>query len=108
MKYLAAYLLAQLAGNDAPSTKDIEKVLKSVGAEIDAAALKKVVDELDGKNVEDIIAEGLGKLASVPSGGAAGSAAPAAGSAAPAAAAAPAPVEEEEEEDEDMGFGLFD
>eukprot|EP00069_Balaena_mysticetus_P005827 bmy_04991T0 len=59
--------------------------------------------------------EGVGKLASVPAGGAvAVSAAP--GAAAPAAGSAPAAAEEKKEEkkeeseesDDDMGFGLFD
>uniref|UniRef100_A0A8I3WZR5 Ribosomal protein lateral stalk subunit P2 n=1 Tax=Callithrix jacchus TaxID=9483 RepID=A0A8I3WZR5_CALJA len=59
--------------------------------------------------------QGIGKLASVPAGGAVAiSAAP--GSAAPAAGSAPAAAEEKkdekkeesEESDDDMGFGLFD
>ncbi|KAI9222847.1 60s acidic ribosomal protein-domain-containing protein [Blastocladiella britannica] len=110
MKYIAAFLLAKLGGNDAPSTKDIKAILGAVGIEVEAAELKKVLAELEGKNIDEVIAEGSTKLASVPAGGAAssGSAAPAAGGAAPAAAAEAAPVEEEEEEDEDMGFGLFD
>jgi large subunit ribosomal protein LP2 len=58
-----------------------------------------------------LIAEGSGKLASVPSGGAGGGAA-AGGAAAGGAPAEEAKVEEKEEEkeesDEDMGFGLFD
>lgn len=64
--------------------------------------------------MQQLIAEGSTKLASVPTGGAGGAAAaPAAGGAAGGAAAAeeekPAEKEEEKEEsDEDMGFGLFD
>jgi len=59
-----------------------------------------------------LIKEGAGKLASVPSGGA-GGAAPAAGAGSAAVEAAPAAEEKKEEEekeesDEDMGFGLFD
>ncbi|XP_010856001.1 PREDICTED: 60S acidic ribosomal protein P2-like [Bison bison bison] len=74
-----------------------------------------VISELHGKNIEDVIAQGIGKLASVPAGGAvAVSAAP--GSAAPAAGSAPTAAEEKKEEkkeeseesDDDMGFGLFD
>ena len=70
--------------------------------------LDKVFSELDGKNVNDVVAEGMGKLASVPSGGAA----PAGGAAAAAGGDAAAPAEEkkeesEEESDESMGFDLF-
>lgn len=42
MKYLAAYLLAQLGGHASPSAKDITAILSSVGIETDAAQLKKV------------------------------------------------------------------
>ncbi|KAJ5787731.1 hypothetical protein N7457_002721 [Penicillium paradoxum] len=110
MKYLAAYLLLALAGNEAPSAADIKAVLSSVGIDAEGDRLEKVIAELQGKDLQELIAEGSTKLASVPSGGA-GAAAPAAGGAAAGGAAAPAEekVEEKEEEsDEDMGFGLFD
>ncbi|KAK6192850.1 hypothetical protein SNE40_004250 [Patella caerulea] len=110
MRYVAAYLLASLGGKDNPTSADIEKILGSVGIESEADKVKKVVEELKGKKLEDLIAEGQKKLASVPSGGG-GAAAPAAGAAAPEAAkeekAAKKP-EPESESDEDMGFGLFD
>ncbi|KAF3388373.1 hypothetical protein F1880_003298 [Penicillium rolfsii] len=111
MKHLAAYLLLALAGNESPSASDIKEVLSSVGIDADSERLEKVVAELQGKNLQDLIAEGSSKLASVPSGGA-GGAAPAAGGAAAGGAAEAAPEaakeEEKEESDEDMGFGLFD
>ena len=74
----------------------------------DSAAVEKVVAELAGKDINEVIAEGSAKLASVPSGGAAPAAA--AGGAAPAAAEEKKEekVEEKEESDDDMGFGLFD
>ncbi|XP_054993220.1 60S acidic ribosomal protein P2 [Sorex araneus] len=114
MRYVASYLLAALGGNASPSAKDIKKILDSVGIEADDDRLNKVISELSGKNIEDVIAQGIGKLASVPAGGAvAVSAAP--GAAAPAAGSAPAAEEkkdekkeESEESDDDMGFGLFD
>ncbi|XP_015444142.1 60S acidic ribosomal protein P2 isoform X2 [Pteropus alecto] len=114
MRYVASYLLAALGGNASPSAKDIKKILDSVGIEADDDRLNKVISELSGKNIEDVIAQGIGKLARVPAGGAvAVTAAP--GSAAPAAGSAPAAEEkkdekkeESEESDDDMGFGLFD
>ncbi|GAB7352751.1 hypothetical protein MBLNU459_g3102t1 [Dothideomycetes sp. NU459] len=112
MKHVAAYLLLNLAGNESPSASDIKSVLSSVGIEADDERLDKLISELEGKNISELIAEGSAKLASVPSGGAAaGGAAPAAaGGAAAAAEDAPAAAKEEEKEesDEDMGFGLFD
>ncbi|XP_060226820.1 large ribosomal subunit protein P2-like [Meriones unguiculatus] len=110
MRYVTSYLLAALGGNSSPSTKDIKKILDSVGIEADDDRLNKVINLLNGKNIEDdVIAQRVGKLARVPAGGAvAVSAAP--GSAAPAAGFAPAAAEKEESEesDDDMGFGLFD
>ena len=58
MRYVAAYLLAVLGGNEKPSEADIKKILSSVGIDSDAASCKKVFDELKGKNVEDLMAEG--------------------------------------------------
>jgi len=115
MRYVAAYLLAVLGGNDNPTEADVKKILSSVGIDADAESLKKVVSQLKGKNLDDLMAEGRKKLASMPAAGAA----PAAAAAAPAAAGAPAgkaaeapkakeKEPEEEPEDEDMGFGLFD
>merc|ERR1711893_105726 len=106
MKYVAAYLLAAL--NDASPSKDaVKSILESVGAEINEEQFNKVFSELDGKNVDDVVSEGMGLLASVPSGGAA---APAAGGAA-AVAGEPAAEEKKEESeaesDSDMGFDLF-
>uniref|UniRef100_A0A8D0C6Z8 Large ribosomal subunit protein P2 n=1 Tax=Salvator merianae TaxID=96440 RepID=A0A8D0C6Z8_SALMN len=114
MRYVAAYLLAVLGGNESPNSKDLKKILDSVGIETDDERVNKVISELNGKNIEDVIAQGNSKLASMPVGGAV--AASAGGSAAPAAGAAPAAAEEKKEEkkeeseesDDDMGFGLFD
>ncbi|XP_015117255.1 60S acidic ribosomal protein P2 [Diachasma alloeum] len=113
MRYVAAYLLAVLGGNVSPSQDAIEKILSSVGIESDAERVKKIIAELNGKSIEDLIAQGREKLSSMPVGG--GAAAPAAAAAAGAAPAAEekkedkkAAKEESESEDDDMGFGLFD
>ena len=108
MKYLAAYLLLNAGGNASPSAEDIKAVLASVGIEADDERVNAVIAELSGKAVDELIAEGSEKLASVPTGGAA-----AGGASAAAAGGAAAAVEEEapaaeEESDDDMGMGLFD
>merc|ERR1712228_102217 len=104
MKYVAAYMMAALNG-EAPSKAAVKKILESIGADIDAAQFDKVFSELDGKNVDEVVAEGMGLLASVPSGGAA---APAAGGAAEAAPAEEEKkVESESESDSEMGFDIF-
>ncbi|XP_040279962.1 60S acidic ribosomal protein P2-like [Bufo gargarizans] len=112
MRYVAAYLLATLGGNSSPSAKDIKKILSSVGIDADDERVNKVVAELGGKNLDELINSGLSKLCSVPSGGAVAaapaSAAPAAGGAAAQEKKEEEKKEESEESDEDMGFGLFD
>mmetsp|Transcript_16754 Transcript_16754/g.52531 ORF Transcript_16754/g.52531 Transcript_16754/m.52531 type:complete len:109 (-) Transcript_16754:154-480(-) len=108
MRYIAAYLLLANAGKEA-NAANIKAVLSSVGIDADEEALNKVVSEMKGKTVEEMIAAGNEKLAAVPSGGAAaaGGAPAAAGGAAPAAEAKKEAVKEESSDD-DMGFGLFD
>ena len=128
MRYVAAALLAAQGGQE-PSAANIKKILRfvvqlfatmsafnltcfffsSVGIDADDEKVNKVVSELSGKDIEELIKEGTEKLGSVPAGGApaAGGGAPA-GDAAPAAAAAAKEPEPESEEDDDMGFGLFD
>ena len=107
MKHVAAYLLAVLGGNKNPSEADVKKILASVNASADDDAVAKVVSELQGKSVYDVIDSGASKLSAVPTGGSraapSGGAAPAAG--APAAAAAapePAKPESSSESEEDM------
>ena len=77
----------------------------TVGIEADAAQVKKLVSELEGKDLAEVIAAGRKNLQSVAAAAPAGAAAPAAGgAAAPAAAAAPEPESEEEEMELDL-FG---
>lgn len=59
MRYVAAYLLAVLGGKASPSAGDIEKILGSVGIEADSEKLKKVISELNGKTIDDLIAQGM-------------------------------------------------
>ena len=79
-----------------------------MGIDADDEKVDKVVSELAGKDIAELIKEGTEKLGSVPAGAApaAGGGGAPAGEAAPAAAAAA--KEPESEEDDDMGFGLFD
>ena len=54
MRYVAAYLLARLGGNDNPDAADIKKILESVGAEVDEDKLQHVVSELRGKDIDEV------------------------------------------------------
>ncbi|KAL4111306.1 hypothetical protein PRIC1_002987 [Phytophthora ramorum] len=102
MRHVAALLLCVLGGNASPAVADLEKVVTSFGGEFDQEQAEKLVKELEGKNIEEVVAAGKAKIATVSVG-----AAPAAGAA--AGGAAPAKVEEkavEEEEEVDMGGGM--
>jgi large subunit ribosomal protein LP2 len=92
---------------------DIEKILSSVGIELDDESKERaqsLITELDGKDLEQVIREGEAKLSSAPVAFSSGpaAAAPAAASAPAAAAKKEEPEEEKKEEsDQDMGMGLF-
>ena len=70
MKFIAAYLLSNLSGEQVTSAK-INAILSSVGIESDDAKVETLLASLAGKDLAEVIAEGNSKLASVPSGGAA-------------------------------------
>ncbi|KAI3992354.1 hypothetical protein MKX01_030075 [Papaver californicum] len=111
MKVIAAYLLAVLGGNTAPTAEDIKELLGSVGADADDERIQLLLSQVKDKDITELIASGREKLASVPSGGGAPMAVAASGgAAAPAAAEAKKEekVEDKEESDEEMGFSLFD
>merc|ERR1712042_305349 len=117
MRYVAAYLLAVLGGNDNPTTNDIKTILESVGVGYDEERASLVVNQCQGKSVAELIEAGSAKMASMPAGGGGGGGGGAA-AASGGGDAAPAAVEEKKEEkkassdesgsDDDMGFGLFD
>merc|ERR1711921_39163 len=94
MRYVAAYLLAALGGNESPSTNDIKTILESVGVGYDEERAQTVVDKCKGKSIPDLIAEGSAKMASMPAGGGGGGGA----AAAPAAGGDTAPAAEEKKE----------
>ncbi|TID28129.1 hypothetical protein CANINC_002666 [Pichia inconspicua] len=107
MKYLAAYLLLQQGGNASPSASDIKNLLESVGSEVEQSNIDLLLSSLEGKSVDELIAEGATKLASISTGSASAGAASSAAAGASEEAAEEV-VEEKEESDDDMGFGLFD
>ncbi|KAL0048280.1 hypothetical protein WJX82_000015 [Trebouxia sp. C0006] len=114
MRVISAYLLAVLGGNESPNADDIKTILDSVSIEADSDRVDQLLSELEGKSIEEVIASGVSKLASVPSGGGGGGAAAGGGGGAAAAGGAAEEKAEkkeeepEEESDEDMGFSLFD
>ena len=65
MKHIAAYLLLQIGGNASPTADDITDLLATVGIDSDTDRLGKLISELKGKSINDLIAEGSSKLSSV-------------------------------------------
>jgi len=85
MEYVYAALLLHKAGKEI-NEENMKKVLSAAGIEPDEGRIKAIVASLEGKNIDEIIANAV-------------VAAPAA--AAPAQAAAPAAAEEKKEENEE-------
>ena len=52
-------MLCVMGGNKSPSSKDIENILSSVGIQCESDRVKQVIDMLKGKNLEDLIAQGI-------------------------------------------------
>merc|ERR1712242_163758 len=110
MRVIAAYLLAQLGGNASPSLSDVEAILSSVGITLDAELkerAEKLIEELNGKDLAEVIAAGEEKLASAPVALLGGGAAAAPAGEIAAEEKEEEKVEEEEESDEEMGMDLF-
>ena len=105
LKYVSAYLLANLAGTENPTVDQVAKIVESAGAKADKAEIENLVSQLQGKNITSVIDSGKSKLFSskvvVAASSAGAKASPAKG---PAAAKQPEP----EEEEEGAAFDLFD
>ncbi len=69
---MAAYLMLVLGGNESPTADDVTKALSSVGVEADSEQLNKLISELEGKDLGEVLAAGEGLLAKFGSGGGGG------------------------------------
>lgn len=72
MKDMAAYLMLVLGGNENPTADDVSKALASVGVESDSEQLNKMISELEGKDLSEVLASGEELLAKFGSGGGGG------------------------------------
>jgi large subunit ribosomal protein LP2 len=97
MKYIAAYMLAQLGGDSSPSKAKISAIISSAGITPDEPRIDALLSKIAGRNLADILAEGGSKLALVGGGAGAvgGGAAPASAESAPVVAVAEQKQEEE-------------
>ena len=109
MKYVAAYMLLALKGEENIDNAKLKALLEACDCDVNEDSLNAVVNALKGKRLDELINNGLGKVSSM-AGGSGG-----AGSGAAAAEEKAEEAEEEESEEEveeesvdmDMG-GLFD
>lgn len=58
MRHVAAYLLAAM-GSGQPTAATIKAILGSVGVEADDKQLNVLIDKLSGKNIAQLIQEGM-------------------------------------------------
>jgi large subunit ribosomal protein LP2 len=73
MRHLAAYLLLKLGGNDSPSKDDVTKALSAVGVQAEDATLDRMLAELEGKDLGEMLESGKEQLAKFGGGGGGGS-----------------------------------
>jgi large subunit ribosomal protein LP2 len=98
---IAAFLLCKLGGKSG-SAADIQAVLEAAGvAAISEDAISTLVADVDGKDLNAILAEGMAKLKDVPMGGGGGGGGGGGSGGDGAGAAAVAEKEEEKEEEEE-------
>mmetsp|Transcript_11747 Transcript_11747/g.16823 ORF Transcript_11747/g.16823 Transcript_11747/m.16823 type:complete len:116 (-) Transcript_11747:23-370(-) len=112
MKYLSAYLMCVLGGKESPTAADVKDVLTAGGISCEDELLNKLIENMDGKTANELIAAGMKKFCAGGGGGggAAVAAAPAAGGGGgggDAGAKKEEKKEEEEEEEDNMEFDLF-
>mmetsp|Transcript_2944 Transcript_2944/g.3155 ORF Transcript_2944/g.3155 Transcript_2944/m.3155 type:complete len:121 (-) Transcript_2944:79-441(-) len=110
MRHLAAYLLLVVGGNAAPTAEDVKALLGVAGIDGEEERLTQLLADLEGKDLNELIALGKEKL--VVAGGVAVAAGPAAAGAPAAGGAAtedkPAEKPKVEEVDAlDGGMDMF-
>ena len=72
MKHLATYLLLKLGGNDSPTADDVTKALATVGVEVDSDDLTRMMADLEGKDINEMMTAGQELLAKFGGGGGGG------------------------------------
>merc|ERR1719310_455076 len=110
MKFLAAYAMLKLGGNDSPTVADVKKVCSSIGYEWqdeDCTKVEEFVEEMAGQNWDEILEKGLPKVKSCGGGGGGGGGAAAAAAAGGADAPAAAKPESSSSEDDAAVGGMF-
>lgn len=71
MQEIAAYLLLKIAGKDG-SAEEITSVVEAAGGSADESAITTLLGDMDGKDINELLASGMEKLKDVPMGGGGG------------------------------------
>ena len=71
MQEVAALLLCKVGGK-AGSADEIKAVLEAAGVEVNEDQVTKLVGDMDGKDVNELLSAGMEKLKDVPMGGGGG------------------------------------
>merc|ERR1719330_1736466 len=78
MKYLGAYLMAVIGGQEHPTADDVRAILDAGGIEVEDEMLERVISKMEGHSAHELISAGIGKFAACGGGGGGGGAAAAA------------------------------
>eukprot|EP00291_Cryptomonas_curvata_P018070 CAMPEP_0172163608 /NCGR_PEP_ID=MMETSP1050-20130122/7365_1 /TAXON_ID=233186 /ORGANISM="Cryptomonas curvata, Strain CCAP979/52" /LENGTH=80 /DNA_ID=CAMNT_0012833815 /DNA_START=318 /DNA_END=557 /DNA_ORIENTATION=- len=62
MSFLAAYMLLKMGGKETPTKDDMKGLLNTVGASIDEDLIDKVVTDLAGKDIHELLEKGKAKM----------------------------------------------
>jgi large subunit ribosomal protein LP2 len=68
---IAALLLCKLGGKGG-SAEDIKAVLEAAGAAVDDGKIAALTGDVEGKDIDELLAAGMGKIKDVPMGGGGG------------------------------------
>lgn len=107
MRHVAAYLLCVLGGNESPSSSDIEKVINSFGGKVNSDQVERLLKDMEGKDVEEIMKSGKEKLSGISIGGSSGGSGAKASNDQGAVEESKAPVEEAADEVDVGGLDMF-
>ena len=109
MKYVAAYTLLALRGESNIDAAKVKALLEACECEVNQDSLDAVVNALKGKDLSELINNGLSKVSSLSVGGGGSSGGAGAGGAGGAEEKKEEEAEEEEEvEEEEVDFDMGD
>ena len=108
MLEIAAFVLCKL-GNKSGTADEVKAVLQAAGCAVDEEQLTKLMGDVEGKDINEILSAGAAKIQDVPFGGGGGGGGAGGGgdgAVAGTAAEEAKPEEKEEEEEMDLGGGM--